>query len=365
VRALRRPNGALRVEQRTAGAATVIELKGGDPIVAATGDTVGTAYAMPRVGGGEHDLVRQFGTRVDRRLILAVVVLLGAAGVIALLVTGRLLGPLHRFRRAAEHVAAGDYATRIGVAGVAELEPLAHAFDRMAESLQRSEGARRQMIRDVAHELRTPITNLRGQLEALQDRLREPTPEAIASLHEEAALLARLVADLDELAHADSGHLDVHVSDVELLPEVTRALDGFVRGGQIDADRVHVQVAPDARVVADRERLGQILRNLVQNAVQHGGDDVRISVVASSARDGMEIAVRDTGRGIAAEHLPRVFDRLYRTDPSRTRETGGAGLGLAIVKALVEAQGGTVRIESVVGAGTTVTLTLPAGPPRK
>jgi two-component system sensor histidine kinase BaeS len=231
----------------------------------------------------------------------------------------------------------------------------------MAESLERSESARRQVMRDLAHELRTPLTNLKAQIESMQDGLRSPDAAALSSLHEEATILERLVGDVDVLARADAGRLDMAVSTMPLRPIVLRTIDGFVNAGRIEARRITADVPEDVPVHADRQRLGQVLRNLIDNAIRHGGEDVTVNVRGERHGSRTVIAVSDTGDGIPAEHVARVFDRLYRVDASRTRATGGSGLGLSIVKALVEAQGGTVSLTSTIGSGTAVIIELPAG----
>ncbi len=346
--------------ERTEGRNTaILVVAPGQAIRAPAGDTVGYLFTVP---GNRVDLAdpeRAFASGFNRPLWIGAAVLLLAASLLALGVTGRLVAPIHRLTDAVNRVSQGDYGARVGQVRVTELAPLGAAVDGLAEALERSEAERRRMIRDVAHELRTPLTNVRGQIEALQDRLLALDDAALASLYEEVRLLERLVTDLAELARADAGQLDANPTPLELGPEVARAVEGFVRSARLPAGHVTIDVPSGLRVRADRERLAQILRNLLENAVTHAGPGAPITVSAA-ALDGLAaVSVCDGGVGIAPEHLGRVGERLYRPDPSRARGSGGAGLGLAIVKALVAAQGGAVTVTSRLGEGTRVRFTLP------
>ncbi|MCC6317566.1 MAG: HAMP domain-containing protein [Gemmatimonadaceae bacterium] len=366
-RAVRTPGGGLRVELGDTSDLRRIEISHGTPLRRSLGDTAAFVFAIPRpdlrAAATPRDLEvvsRGFARRFGRALWLGIPALLAAAAFLAVILTGRLLDPIRRLTTAAQGIAAGDYGTRVGRTSVSELRELAAVFDRMAESLERSEGARRQVMRDLAHELRTPLTNLKAQIESLQDGLRTVDAASLASLHEEATVLERLVGDVDVLARADAGRLEMHLEPLALRPLVEATIDAFVHAGRIDASRISAHVPEDLGVHADRVRLGQVLRNLIDNAMRHGGAGVTVHVGARRTGDHAVLSVVDTGEGIAPEHVPRVFDRLYRVDPSRTRATGGSGLGLSIAQALVEAQGGLIRLESATGRGTTVTVELPA-----
>ena len=367
-RGQRLPGGRFRIELGDARNLEKLEVAGGVPLHNRTGDTAAMIFRLP---SDEHAVVvpldvegaaARFSSRLNRAIWLGIPALLAVATLLALVVTGRLLDPIRRLTTAAQGIADGRYSTRVGATGVSELGELAVAFDRMAESLERSESARRQVMRDVAHELRTPLTNLKAQIEALQDGLRPPDETALASLHEEATVLERLVGDVDVLARADAGRLDVQLAPLPIATVVASVIDGFVHAGRIARSRVEADVPEGARVIADRQRLGQVLRNLVDNAIRHGGADVAVAIHVTLPGDTVCIAVSDTGAGIPLEHQLRVFDRLYRVDASRARATGGSGLGLSIVKALVEAQHGHVRLTSAPGQGTTVAIDLPRAP---
>ena len=295
----------------------------------------------------------------NRTLLLAAV----AGGGVALVLTGVLsrgiVRPVESLTRAARRMERGDREQRVVVGSRDEIGALAQAFNAMADSVSQAEQLRRQMVNDIAHELRTPLTNIRGYLEAVRDGLLEPRPAVIASLHEEALLLNRLVGDLQELALAEAGQLTLTTQPTALADVVAKTLDAW-RPRLAGGPELCVDV-PDTLplVSADPARIGQVLRNLLENARQHTPPDGTITISARAAADAVEVAVSDTGSGIAPEHLPNVFERFYRADPSRARATGGAGLGLAIVRQLVEAHGGRVSVRSEAGTGTTFVLTLP------
>jgi signal transduction histidine kinase len=330
-------------------------------ITGARGETAGTLYVVPLGGGGAaQNNESEFVGAINRSLVLAGLL----AGATALLVTfalsRRILGPVEALTGAVRRMAGGDLAQRVRVQSRDEIGELARAFNAMADGLARAEQLRRNMVNDIAHELRTPLTNLRCQIEALQDGLAAPTPEVMASLHEEAMLLNRLVGDLQELALAEAGQLRLErgpVSVRDVITQVTGAFEAQAAGKGIALVSDVPRELP--AIYADAERVGQMLRNLLANAVAHTPRGGSVSVGARAAGGQVEIVVADTGAGIEPEHLPNVFERFYRVDGSRARSTGGAGLGLAIVKQLAEAQGGGVRVESEVGSGSSFFVTLP------
>jgi len=330
---------------------------------AAGGATIGTLYLLPAAAGAER-IDHPFVSTVNRWLFLAVLGAGALAVLLTLALTRRILGPVESLTAAARKLEAGDLSQRVAARSGDEIGELARAFNAMADALERNEALRRGLVTDVAHELRTPLTNLRCQIEAIQDGLQPADAAAIRSLHEETLLLSRLVTDLQDLAMAEAGRLTLRRAPVDVADAVEGALASLrplagERRIRLRAD------APQGLVAnADRERFGQILRNLLSNAVTHAPEGGEVVVAARAVGiagvEGVEISVRDTGPGIAPEHLSRIFDRFYRADPSRARATGGSGLGLAIVKQLVEVHGGAVRAESEPGQGAIFTFTLPA-----
>ncbi|HLW03061.1 MAG TPA: HAMP domain-containing sensor histidine kinase [Ktedonobacterales bacterium] len=310
-----------------------------------------------------------FLTAVNHSLWLAVLIAGLTALLLALLFASMLLKPLRTLKAVAYRMEQGDLTQRVAIKGNGELCALAHAFNAMADSLSRAERLRRNLVSDVAHELRNPLMNIRGTLELVQEQVIEPTPETLASLYEETSLLSRIVADLQDLSLAEAGQLRLK-PQVVALEEVVGQATQMVQPALARKNlTLCVKIPPDLPAVeADPERVAQILRNLLSNAITHTPNRGKIIITASHtiAFDDpalpslVAVSVRDSGVGIAPEHLPNLFERFYRVDASRARATGGTGLGLAIVKQLVEAQDGQVTVESQPGKGACFTFTLPA-----
>jgi two-component system sensor histidine kinase BaeS len=312
---------------------------------------VGRVYVLPADAGGAVIREPLVPAWIASTLVTAAVALL-----LAFALSGRILRPVSELTAAAHRMRQGDLEVRVAPRGDDEVARLGRAFNEMAKRLGDTERTKRQMVGDVAHELRSPVTNLRCGLEAIQDGLVALHRDRIDALHSETLLLQRLIADLQDLALADAGGLALERQPVDVAEMVRRAAGADPCGAPVT-----VSIDPGAAAVsADPSRLEQILRNLISNARRHTPDDGRIEIRARRDAGHVRIAVADTGCGIPAEHLPHVFDRFYRADPSRDRATGGAGLGLAIVRRLVEAHGGTVAAASEgVGRGTTVTISIP------
>ncbi len=289
------------------------------------------------------------------------------AGGLALLL-GSLLAfqitlPLRALTQAARRVANGDLAQRIAVRSRDEVGALTQAFNEMAAALERNEAARRNMIADIAHELRTPLAAIRGNLEGILDGVFPSGAESVAPVYEQTLLLSRLVDDLRDLALADAGQMRlerVPVDVGELLHSVAAAVQP-----QASEQGIVVDVAvpgPLPRAEADPLRIRQVLLNLVGNALRHTPSGGRIVLSAEAAGDSVAVSVRDTGPGIDPSDLPHIFDRFYRGDSSRARDSGGHGLGLAIVRRWVELHGGRVWAENPPSGGAQFTFTLPVAP---
>ncbi|MFH9963363.1 sensor histidine kinase [Streptomyces mirabilis] len=285
------------------------------------------------------------------------------------LVATRLVRPLRALTQAAQQPL--ERHARVPVTTRDETGILAVAFNELTERRERMEAQRKAMVSDIAHELRTPLTNIRGWLEVTRDGIVDPDPELLASLHEEAVLLQRVIDDLQDLAAADAGTLALHREAVradELLAQVAAAhrvgAEAAGIGLRTGTDGTSAPTGSGtAWIDADPVRMRQALGNLVSNAIRHTPDGGTITLSAREEEDQVVLAVADTGSGIAAEDLPSVFDRFWRAEKSRSRRTGGSGLGLSIVRQLVAAHGGTVAVASELGAGSVFTLRLPATDP--
>jgi signal transduction histidine kinase len=298
-----------------------------------------------------------------------------AVGVLALALGSlfffQVTAPVRALTKAIAAVAGGDLSQRVAVKSKDEIGQMATAFNTMAAELQRAEALRRNLVADVAHELRTPLSLVRGNLEAMLDGLYEMNRENVAAVHDETLVLARLVDDLRDLALAEAGRLELEVDDVDVGDLVLRVTDTFRAQAAQQAIALRAEL-PDATLFTrgDEQRLRQVLTNLLSNALRYtpAGGQVRIaaSLVTDDHRPGVSpqaeirVAVSDTGEGIPAEELPNLFERFYRTDKSRARSSGGSGLGLSIARQLVEAHGGRIWADSQPGVGSTFTFAVPA-----
>ncbi len=325
---------------------------------------VGYLTVIPDLGGESAAFTRS----IMRMVLIGSGVAGGVAFIVAMLIARRVTQPLQRLTRAAQRLAAGARHEPLPIPVEAELAKLSRAFNSMAADLSRQEALRRQFVADVAHELRTPLSVLRLQAEGLEDGIEEPTPALFASLREEVDLLTRLVEDLRLLSLADAGRLTFASEPLDACAMLERAVTVATPRARQQGITLHV-ACPDMHphLLADPQRLLQILSNLLENALRYTPRNGSVTLRAFTAEahgtaleKQVVIEIVDTGPGIAAEDLPHIFDRFYRTDRARARETGGSGLGLAIVQRLVEAQNGQVSIASIPGKGSTFRIVLPA-----
>ncbi len=285
-----------------------------------------------------------------------------AALVVSFYVSRRLQRSITEVASAATDVAQGNYEIRVSPPDLGDdFDALATAFNQMASRLQQVDSTRQRLFGDLAHEIRTPVAVLEAYLEALEDGVRTLTPQTAAMLRDQTRRLVRFSDDVAALAKAEESSVSMSyaIIDIDRLTRqsVAAAQERYdIKGVAL---RVRLQQALPP-FWADEQRLSQVLGNLLENALRHtpSGGSVEVSCVRDGDR--LQIAVADTGEGIAPEHLTRVFERFYRADAARDREHGGAGLGLAIAKALVEAHGGSIYVASAgLGAGATFTVDLP------
>jgi two-component system, OmpR family, sensor histidine kinase BaeS len=269
----------------------------------------------------------------------------------------RLAVPVADVMEAADRVAAGDHEVRVEERGPREVRRLGRAFNEMVERLGTNETRRRQLLADVTHELRTPLTVIQANLEALIDGLYPMDVAHLRPVLDETKVMARLLDDLQTLSTAEAGVLTLHREPTDARQLIDTVVQAFTAQAEESGVRLETGGTDTPELDVDRLRIGEVLSNLVTNALRHTPAGGTVTVAAHDTGNGVEFRISDTGSGIAPEQLPHVFDRF-----SRAPDSPGAGLGLTIAKTLVQAHGGTIRAESN-PAGTTISVTLPAGSP--
>jgi histidine kinase len=336
---------------------------------------MGMMYGMPNMPGagiggpgsgarnGMPQLYLDFRAGFNEAMLYAAFAATLVAVVLSFYLSRSVIAPLRDMSGATQRIADGRYDERVRVRGEDELARFALRFNQMAEKLSEVESMRRRLIGDVSHELRTPLTAIKGSMEGLMDGLLPATTETYLQIHAEAERLERLVDDLQELSRVEARayELDIRPVDIPSLAQtVVKRVTQYADSKRISLD---LQLDSDLpRVLADEDRAVQVLTNLTGNALEYTPEGGRVSIAAKLINSEVQISVRDTGLGISSEHLPRLFDRFYRVDKSRSRRAGGgSGIGLTIARALVEAHGGRIWAESGgEGQGSTFSFTLQA-----
>jgi signal transduction histidine kinase len=297
---------------------------------------------------------------INRYLLWGAALAISIALILTFLLSRRILSPIRTLGTTARRLGKGDFSQRVHIQDRGEVGELANTFNSMADDLERTEKLRRSMVADIAHELRTPLSNVSGYLEAIRDDVIKPDTSTIGSLSEEVDLLSRLVDDLQELALADAGELKLakQPEDIsQLIEQAVKAIQTKVlnKGQQITVD-IAEKLPP---INIDYHRISQVVHNLLENAIKYTPGEGKIIVSAAQQGKFIRINVADNGEGIPAEDLPNMFERFYRVDKSRARHAGGSGLGLTIAKRLVEAHGGSISVASELAKGSCFSFTLP------
>ncbi len=324
-------------------------------------EVVGRAYINPDPGAEEYvaPFVR-LSASINRSLLLGGSLAIGIGLLLTFILSRRLMSPIGVLAEVARRLGRGDLSQRVHLRGEGEIASLAEAFNSMADDLEYAEQLRRNMVADVAHELRTPLSNIQGYLEAIRDGMVEPDAAAISSLSEETALLSRLVNELQELSLAEAGELKLVFQAEDIAGLIRQAATSWQPQLTSGETSLSLEVPDDLPPVdIDWQRVNEVLHNILENAVAHTRKGGAIKIAASQKGKWVEVSVSDTGEGIPAEDLPRIFERFYRVDKSRARATGGSGLGLTIAKRLIEAHGGTIAVQSRLGEGSRFSFTLP------
>ena len=293
-------------------------------------------------------------------LLLASLAMMAMLGISAAILARAWTRPINRIGGVTRRLAGGDFASRVGPAGRDEIGELAHDIDFLARSLGEADAARKRWMADTAHELRTPLAIVKGELEALLDGIRPLDRDAIVSLHAEVNHLGALIEELRELALADAGALDYHMEPVDLAELMRECLDG--NAGRFTAHSLQVEAAlPPAPVLiqGDARRLRQLVENLLENALRYTdrGGQLRVSLAAD--RGGVDLHFDDTAPGVRDALLPMLFDPFVRGDDARSRASGGSGLGLAICRRIVDAHGGTITAAASPLGGLAISVHLP------
>lgn len=348
------PNGPFRRGERL----SAVALEAGIMIMQ---DDEVIGYLIPVRGqfeGAPREL--EFIQRINRLLLYGAVIGAVIALLLGVFLSRTLTRPIRELTRATHAVSEGDLSQQVPVRSNDELGELAQAFNKMSSELSRSINSRKQMTADIAHELRTPLSLILGHAEAVHDGVLPPTRENFEIIREEAMRLEHLVNDLRILSLADAGELAINPQTIEperLLQEVASLYQYQTQRKNITLDLDIPSPLPTIEV--DPGRMTQVITNIVDNALRHTPEGGRILLSAGQKNDRVALSIEDTGPGLKAEDLDRIFDRFYQTDAARQRHDGGSGLGLAIAKSIVQAHGGQITAQSEPGKGLRVTITLP------
>ncbi|MBI3942736.1 MAG: HAMP domain-containing protein [Chloroflexi bacterium] len=307
------------------------------------------------------DLRDSFVAAVNEVLVVAALAAALAAVIVSIFTTRRIVGPIQAMMQASQRIAAGDYHQRVQILSEDELGALVSSFNRMAETLEQTERRRVELIGDLAHEFRTPLSSIRSIMEGLVDGVLPADPATFLDIQREISRLQRLVNDLLELSRAEAGQISLEIQPAAVSNLIHTAADRLQPQFDDKGVDLDVAVSQDLPLVrVDPGRLAQVLLNLLGNALQYTPSGGRVTIRAWHEGHAIAIAVQDTGIGIPAEALPHIFERFYRVDKSRARTGGGSGIGLTIARHLVEAQGGRIWAESPgPGQGSILTFTLP------
>lgn len=321
----------------------------------------------PEANQLENDLFTNFRNAVNESLVFSAVASSVAAIIVSLFVSRQVVAPIRRVMIASQRIAEGNYSERVQIPGgtnreaLDELAQLSVSFNQMALKLEQGETLRKQLIGDIAHELRTPLSTIKGFMEGLMDGILPASAETYLQVHQEAERLQRLVDDLQDLNRVEAGVILLNLEENSIKDLVGNTQKRLIRQFDEKGVSIELNIPEDLPMVSvDRDRMGQVFINIVGNSLQYTPAGGNVMISAKQQNNKVMIIVTDTGIGISSEDLPQIFTRFFRVDKSRSRAGGGSGIGLTISKHLVEAHGGEIWAESAgAGKGSKFTISLP------
>lgn len=323
------------------------------------GHPLGYFYLRPKTEIADSANLAYFTTQKYGALIISIPVLFVCI-ILSLFASRRLLLPINALARGIHLLSKGEYSVRLPINTLDELGQLESDFNSLAQVLENNEKSRRQLVADIAHDLRTPLTIIRGETKALMDGIRPTTKEALASLNAEATYLSRMVDDLYHLSLYDISAMHYVKEEIDLVEKLTKIAELVRPHFAAKGITLTLSCPPAAVIFGDRQRLHQLFSNLFDNSLKYTDANGQVAVTAEHRPGAVVIQFQDSTPAVPNQDLPRIFDRLYRVDNSRQRNSGGSGLGLAICKSIVTAHEGTIEAGKSSLGGLSITITLPS-----
>lgn len=301
-----------------------------------------------------------FKKTLNQSFFLSIFIALIFGLIISILLSKQISSPLTKITDTSNRIRNGDLKARSQVASkTKEIDDLNSSINYLAETLQSQERLRKRLTSDMAHELRTPLTNLKSHIEALLDKVWEPTEEILTSFYDEIQRLIKLVEGLNNIAKLEQTNLNLNKSKFNLSLELEKIITSFKPLYETSGSIIRSNLIPNMEVFMDKDKLKQVMYNLISNSLKYSKIDGEVLLTLKAENDSIIIEVKDNGIGISQKDLPFIFERFYRSDESRDKNTGGAGIGLTIVKTIVEAHKGTINVKSILGKGSSFILKLP------
>lgn len=301
-----------------------------------------------------------FITTLNHSFLLSALIALVFGLIISIFFSKQISLPLTKITTTANKIRTGNLEARsLVISKTKEIDDLSTSINYLAETLQKQELLRKRLTSDMAHELRTPLTNLKSHIEALLDKVFEPTDEILTGFYEEIQRLIKLVNGLNDAAKLEQTTTILNKSKFNLSLELEKIINSFKPLYKTSSLKIHSKLTPNLEIFMDKDKFKQVIYNLLSNALKYSKENGEVLVTLKSFANTIIIEIKDNGIGISEKDLPFIFERLYRSDESRNKNTGGAGIGLTIVKNIVEAHKGTIKVTSSLGVGTTFIITLP------